>query len=102
MNYKNYARSPNYGMIYAYDKDGVQVQELDILNLVLVDGQGREFKLKEALAFANAVPTLNDKITSLSKENEELVKELKEVNRKMKGLQEAIIRVAKAQAADKI
>ena len=48
MDYKKSSRSPTYGKIFAYDKNGRTIEELDILKLVLVDG-GREYKIKELL-----------------------------------------------------
>ena len=51
MEYKQTSRNPNYGRIFAYDKNGLQIQELDVLKLVVVHN-GKEYKISELLTLA--------------------------------------------------
>lgn len=57
MNYKQSSRSPFYGKVVngkdciAYDKNGLPLQEFDILKLVLVHS-GREYKISELFELA--------------------------------------------------
>ena len=51
MNYKESSRSPHYGKIFAYDKNGFEIQELDILKLVVLYN-GREYSIKQLLQLA--------------------------------------------------
>ena len=102
MNYKDYARSPNYGRIFAYDKDGNQVQELDILNLVLVLPNGQESRLKDILIKAEQVPMLfqaqNDVRDQIAKVNDALAQK----DNQIAVLKQAIVELAHKIDADKI
>ena len=51
MDYKQTARSPHYGRIFAYDETGKTVQELDILKIKLVH-VGKEYTVGQLFELA--------------------------------------------------
>lgn len=93
MEYKQTARSPHYGKIFAYDETGKQVQELDILKIKLVHN-GKEytvgqlfelaFKMEdENIALKNRVLEVEVKVSAQAQTNILLKETLSALNKKI-------------------
>lgn len=80
MKYKEFARSPQYGKIFAYDKDGRVIEELDLLNLQIVAKNNEQFTLGALL----------DKIFDLTQENKEMNARIKSHDKDIMDLQNEI------------
>lgn len=97
MKYKESSRSPSYGKIFAYDKNGREIQELDVLRLVLVHNK-REYKVQELFekTLENEVELARLKASearliksqkSLKNQNDNLYEALRILNAKVRKLE---------------
>lgn len=107
MDYKKYARSPECGRIYAYDKDGRIIEELDILETRLVDKHtGKEYTvrdlLKETVRLTDLTNIQGGKIEAHKRELAALHLARASANKHREKLEQAIYALAGTLDADKI
>lgn len=107
MDYKKYARSPECGKIYAYDKDGRIIEELDILETRLVDKHtGKEYTvrdlLKETVRLTSEVMIQDGKLEAHKRELAALHKGLSDATEHRNKMERALYVLADTLDADKI
>jgi len=61
MDYKKTVRSPNYGKIFAYDKQGREINTLDVLKLEVVQGT-KAYTVGQLLEEATKIASLQETI----------------------------------------
>ena len=86
MDYKKSSRSPQYGKIFAFDKNGKRIEELDVLKLVLVHN-GKEYKIRELL---ETIVELEIELTNVKVSEAQLTKGQEELKNKLNNLSEAL------------
>ena len=86
MDYKKSSRSPQYGKIFAFDKNGKRIEELDVLKLVLVHN-GKEYKIKELL---ETVVDLEAELAITRASEAQLTKGQEELKNKFNNMSEAL------------
>ena len=89
MDYKQTARSPHYGRIFAYNETGKQVQELDILKIKLVH-QNREYTVGQLLERVFTLENENMVLMHAASQTENFLTAQEELNSLLKLTLEAL------------